>query len=358
MPAPAHAARLDIKGASVLIKRLTDVDYARWDAFVTATPAATFCHRAGWQRVIEKAFGHRTHFIYAERDGEFSGVLPLTEIRSRLFGHFLVSNAFQVYGGPVAVDESSREALICYAADLLHGTEADHLEFRTIEAPDLVGWVVKEGLYVTFRREISADHEKNLTAIPRKQRAVVRKGIANELTVRTGQDWRTLHRVYAESVRNLGTPVFPRRYFALLCEEFGDDADIVVVEDQGTPIAAVMSFYFRDEVLPYYGGGTPAARGRAGNDIMYWEVMRRAADRGCRIFDFGRSKVDTGAYHFKKNWGFTPRPLNYAFKLRVGDTIPDVNPLNPKYRLMIETWKRLPLPVANLLGPFLVRNLG
>ena len=167
-----------------------------------------------------------------------------------------------------------------------------------------------------------------------------------------------MHAVYGESVRNLGTPVFSRKYFALLCEEFGEDAEILIVEDQGAPIAAVLSFYFRDQVLPYYGGGTPEARTRAGNDLMYWEVMRRAADRGCRIFDFGRSKVDTGAFSFKKNWGFAPTPLNYEFKLRTGDAIPDVNPLNPKYRLMIETWKRLPLPVANLLGPMLVRNLG
>jgi FemAB-related protein (PEP-CTERM system-associated) len=341
----------------ITVKPLTEADRARWDTFVTATPAGTFCHRAGWQRVIERAFGHKTHFAYAERDGRITGVLPLTEIRSRLFGHSLVSNAFQVYGGPVATDDGSRDALIRHATDLLAQTRADHLEFRSIEA-ETSGWLVKDGLYVTFRREISADHEANLAAIPRKQRAVVRKGIANQLTTRTGHDWRTLHRVYGESVRNLGTPVFSRKYFALLCEEFGNDAEILVVEDQGAPIAAVLSFYFRDQVLPYYGGGTPAARSRAANDIMYWEVMRRAADRGCRIFDFGRSKVDTGAYSFKKNWGFTPTPLNYEFKLRVGDAIPDVNPLNPKYRLMIETWKRLPLPVANLLGPMLVRNLG
>ena len=341
----------------VTVKPLTGSDHARWDAFVTATPGGTFCHRAGWKPVVEKAFGHKTHFVYAERDGTITGVLPLTEIRSRLFGHSLVSNAFQVYGGPVATDDHSRDALVAYATGLLAETKADHLEFRSEDA-GTPGWLVKDDLYVTFRREISADHEKNLNAIPRKQRAVVRKGIANELTTRAGHDWRTLHRVYGESVRNLGTPVFSRKYFQILCEEFGEDAEILVVEDKGTPIAAVLSFYFRDQVLPYYGGGTPAARSRAGNDIMYWEVMKRAADRGCRLFDFGRSKAGTGAYSFKKNWGFNPTPLNYEFKLRVGDTIPDVNPLNPKYRLMIETWKRLPLPDANLLGPMLVKNLG
>jgi FemAB-related protein (PEP-CTERM system-associated) len=341
----------------VTVKPMAEGDRARWDAFVTATPGGTFCHRSGWKPVVEKAFSHKTHFVYSERAGEMTGVLPLTEIRSRLFGHSLVSNAFQVYGGPVATDAESRALLVDYATGLLAATRADHLEFRT-EVAATPGFLSKEGLYVTFRRDICADHEKNLNAIPRKQRAVVRKGIANELTVRVGHDWRTLHRVYGESVRNLGTPVFSSNYFRLLCEEFGEDAEILVVEDKGTPIATVLSFYFRDQVLPYYGGGTPAARTRAGNDVMYWEVMKRAADKGCRVFDFGRSKEGTGAYSFKKNWGFTPTPLTYEFKLRVGDSIPDVNPLNPKYRLMIETWKRLPLPVANLIGPMVVRNLG
>jgi FemAB-related protein (PEP-CTERM system-associated) len=341
----------------IALKPLTPADYGRWDAFVAAASGATFCHRAGWQRVIERAFRHPTHFVFAERDGAITGVLPLTEIRSRLFGHALVSNAFAVYGGPVAVDSDSRDALVSHALEVLERTAARHLEFRSIE-PSCPDWAVKRGLYVTFRRPIAADHEANLKAVPRKQRAVIRKGIANGLTARTGHDWRTLHRIYAESVRNLGTPVFTRRYLALLCEEFGDDAEILVVEDRGQPIAAVLSFYFRDQVLPYYGGGVPAARDRAGNDILYWEVMRRAADKGCRIFDFGRSKIGTGAYDFKKNWGFEPTPLNYEFKLRPGDALPDLNPLNPKYRLFIEGWRRLPLPIANLIGPALARDLG
>ena len=196
----------------VTVKPLTASEHARWDAFVTATPGGTFCHRAGWKPVVEKAFGHKTHFVYAERGGAITGVLPLTEIRSRLFGHSLVSNAFQVYGGPVATDDDSRDALIAYATGLLEETKADHLEFRS-ENAGTPGWLVKDDLYVTFRRDISADHEKNLNAIPRKQRAVVRKGIANELTTRAGHDWRTLHRVYAESVRNLGTPVFSPQIF-------------------------------------------------------------------------------------------------------------------------------------------------
>jgi FemAB-related protein (PEP-CTERM system-associated) len=120
----------------------------------------------------------------------------------------------------------------------------------------------------------------------------------------------------------------------------------------------VQNFYFRNEVLPYYGGGTAEARHRAGNDFMYWEVMRRAADRGCRLFDFGRSKIGTGAYAFKHNWGFEPSPLNYRWHLAPGAAIPQNNPSNPKYRLFIAAWRKLPLPVANAIGPLIVRGLG
>ncbi len=219
-------------------------------------------------------------------------------------------------------------------------------------------WIERPELYVTFRKPIEADDDKNLKAIPRKQRAMVRKGIQNGLVSVVGQETNVLHRVYAESVRNLGTPVFSRRYFRLLTEAFRGCCDVLTVLDQGRPIAAVMNFYFRDEVLPYYGGGTEEARKRAGNDFMYWEVMRRAAARGCRLFDFGRSKVGTGAHAFKHNWGFEPAPLHYRYKLKPGQGIPDHNPLNPKYRLFIAAWKRLPLPVANAIGPRIVRGLG
>jgi len=202
------------------------------------------------------------------------------------------------------------------------------------------------------------DNERNMKAIPRKQRAMVRKGIQNGLTSVSDGNTRVLHQIYAESVRNLGTPVFSLRYFDILAKAFGDSLDVVTILDNETPIASVMNFYFREEVLPYYGGGTLGARQRAGNDFMYWEVMRRAAARGYRTFDFGRSKIGTGAYSFKHNWGFEPAKLYYRFMLAPGASIPDHNPLNPKYRMFIAAWKRLPLPVAKLLGPPIVRGLG
>lgn len=345
----------DLRVAELDERRLAD-----WDDFVARSPAATFFHRTGWKRVIEKSLGHRAYYLYAHRGDSIEGILPLVHIKSPLFGNSLSSLAFCVYGGPVAADDAVIEALDRSARALAERLNVSHLEYRHIELRSYTytGAVEKADLYVTFRKPIDPDPEKNMLAIPRKQRAMVRKGQKAGLTSVVDADCRRLHAVYAESVRNLGTPVFPRRFFEALKQEFGEDCDVLVITHDGEPVAAVMNFYFRDEVLPYYGGGTARARELAANDFMYWEVMRRACERGYRIFDFGRSKRNTGAFAFKKNWGFEAQPLSYQYIMRRGDRPPDVNPLNPKYRLFIEVWKRLPLPVANLLGPHIARQLG
>ena len=335
---------------------MADTDAERWDAFVAACPEATFFHRAGWRQVIEKGLGHRTHFLFAERAGIVEGVLPLAQVRSRLFGHTLVSLPGCVYGGIAAATDEARRSLTDAACQLAERLRVDALELRNLERREPT-WPCKD-LYVTFRKEISSDPEENMKAIPRKQRAMVRKGIQAGLQSRQVHDIDAFFPIYAESVRNLGTPVFPRRYFRILHETFGNDCEISIIDHQGQDIAAVMSFYFRDEVLPYYGGSRPAARDLKGNDFMYWDLMRRAAERGVRVFDYGRSKQGTGSFSFKKNWGFIPQPLHYEYHLVKAHEMPEVNPNNPKYRYFIEVWKRLPLPVANAIGPLLARNLG
>jgi FemAB-related protein (PEP-CTERM system-associated) len=351
---------------SLAIRPLTDAAAPAWDRFVAAHPDGTFFHRAGWRDVITRAFRHPTVYAFAERDGAITGVLPIGQVRSALFGNALISAPFCVHGGPLAADGESAAALLAHAGQVRARTGAASAELRFRDPPagalaaalDEAGFVPGGDIYVTFRRPILPDEAANLKSIPRKQRAMVRKGIDRGLRSVVDRDADRLHRVYAESVRNLGTPVFSRRYFRLLLDVFGADAEVLTVLDGETPIAAVLNFYFRDEVLPYYGGGTARARERAGNDFMYWEVMRRAAARGARVFDFGRSKEGTGAHAFKRNWGFTPTPLNYRFQLAPGAKVPNLNPLNPKFRLFIAAWKRLPLPVANLLGPPIVRGLG
>ncbi|MEO1766715.1 FemAB family XrtA/PEP-CTERM system-associated protein [Thiobacter aerophilum] len=338
------------------VRTLTAADTARWDAFVAACPEATFFHRAGWKTVIERAFGHRTHYLFAERDGTIVGVLPLTEIKSRLFGHALISNAFCVYGGIAATDEDARQALDTHARALARQLCVGHLEYRNLR-PFHRDWPTQD-LYYTFRKEIAPDVETNLKAIPRKQRAMVRKGMKHGLKAEFDGDVERFYALFADNVHRHGTPALPRRYFALLKEVFGADCDVLIVTHAGRPVSGVLTFWFRDEVLPYYAGDVPVARELAANDFKYWALMRHACERGYRVFDYGRSKRGTGQFDFKKNWGFEPQPLHYEYDLVRLPAIPQHNPANPKYRLFIALWKRLPLPVANALGPAIVKNLG
>lgn len=342
---------------TLLVRPMTEQDAEAWDRFVLAAPGGTFFHRAGWRRLFREVFRLDPQFLLAEQDGAVAGVLPLVHQKSRLFGNALIAAPFCVEGGPLALDEAARAALDQAAIELMERTGAAYLEYRSRRA-SRPGWAVKRDLYATFSRPISAVDAENLQAIPRKQRAVVRKTLEGRLESAVDEPVDRLFTVYAESVRNLGTPVFPKRYFAALKQVFGADCDIVVITEQGEPVSAVLNFYFKDTVLPYYGGGTAAARRSGANDFLYWEVIRRAAARGYRRFDFGRSKAGTGAFAFKRNWGFEPDWLEYEYRLRPGDTLPEKNPTNPRYALLIEAWKRLPLPVANLIGPHLIRHLG
>ncbi len=345
---------------SIACRVMDDADRAHWDSFVLAHPAGQVFHRAAWQDVIAKAFGQRPYFMLAERDGVLCGVLPLVHMKSRIFHrNSLVSTPFCVYGGPIGDDELVVDALIAAATGLMRQVGADSLELRLIEdQPTRPGWQPGPPLYDGFRRALPPDDDACLKSIPRKQRAVVRKGIDSGLTSTIDRDWRRFFHLYAESVHNLGTPVFPSRYFRLLLEYFGTDAEVLTVFDGDTVLCGVLSFIYKGEISPYYAGGGTAARGKGGHDFMYFQVMRRAIALGLDRFDFGRSKRDTGPHKFKTNWGFTPTPLGYQFLLEPGATLPDTNPLDPKYQRKIALWKKLPLPVANALGPILVRGLG
>ncbi|MGE3332899.1 MAG: FemAB family XrtA/PEP-CTERM system-associated protein [Rhodospirillaceae bacterium] len=343
--------------SSYTVRALTDHDHRRWDAFVQECPEASFFHRAGWRTVVERSFGHRTHYMFAERDGAIKGVLPLVEIKSAVFGHSLISNGFCVTGGSIALEDGARAALDARAEELLRETGARYLEYRNPVKPK-ENWSTRVGLYAGFSGPLPQAEDINLKQIPRKQRAVVRKAIESNLTWEIERSIDRLWDLYAVSVRNLGTPVFGKAYFANLVNVFGNDCDVLTVSSEGRPVASVLNFYFKDRVMPFYTGSVPGARRLGANDLMYWRLMRHASARGCTVFDFGRSKVGTGPYDFKKNWGFVPQPIVHQFLLPNGGAMPENNPLNPKYRMMIAAWKRLPLFVANRLGPLVVRNIG
>ncbi|MEQ8264484.1 GNAT family N-acetyltransferase [Pseudohaliea sp.] len=364
---------------SITVRAAGPADEPAWEAFVDGWPGATFFHRYPWRRVLERAFGHRCHFLLAEDGGAVAGVLPLAEVRSRLFGRKLASLPFCVYGGIAAGSEAAATALRERASALARELGVEALELRHRE-PTASCWPVKD-LYYTFRKPIAADNGANLKAIPNRQRAMLRKALKAGLYGEEDSGTARLYRVYAESLRNLGTPVFGRGYLDILRQEFGDACRVLMIRqapggqpvagtddkalvagvagEDGEDVAGVLSFYFRGEVLPYYGGSVTRTRDIKGcNHILYWELLRRSAEEGVTGFDFGRSKRDTGPFAFKKHFGFEPTPLPYEYDLVTVDELPDLNPNNPKYRLLVRTWQRLPLPVANLLGPPLARSLG
>lgn len=340
----------------IKIKELDKNSYARWNEYVQSADDTTFFHLADWKDVIERSFGHDTYFIYAEKNGVIEGVLPLGHVRSLLFGNALISNPFCVYGGVSATSESIRQALENRAVEIANKLNVDYLELRNKDENNC-DWETKD-LYVTFTKEIDPDPDVNLQAIPRRQRRMVRKAMEKGLRAEVDNDIDSFYISYSTSVRNLGTPVFSKKYFRVLMDVFKDKCEIMSVFKDDRIISSVMSFYFKDQVLPYYGGGTFEARTYNANDFMYWELMRMSAERGIRTFDYGRSKKGVGSYSFKKNWGFVPTPLNYKYKLVKADSVPDINPLNPKYRLFINVWKKLPLGIANTFGPYISKNLG
>ena len=335
-------------------------DDAAIEAYVAAHPDATPFHRPEWSRAIARGCGQRGYCLLAlHEDDAIIGFLPLTEMHSPLFGRAMVSSGFGVGGGILADDTTVADALAQAAWALAQSRSCPSLELRGGVLPD--GWEQDFTTYLNFARPLARDDAAELLAIPRKQRAEVRRALGNELSVDLG-DRNAHYRVYATSVRNLGTPVFPRALFEAVLDEFGDDADVLTVRSGDTPLASVLSLYHRgpegETVMPYWGGGTPDARLARANDMMYFALMRHARERGCTRFDFGRSKAGTGAAAFKRNWGFEGVPLTYASRTAPGTAKRSVNPLDPRFSLPVRMWQRLPLSVANRLGPLIARGLG
>ena len=340
----------------VVVRAAGDADAAAWQRYVFAHPHASLYHRWEWRDVLQRALGHRSHYLLAQRGERIVGVLPLAEVKTMLSGHALSSIPMAADAGPLADDAQALAALDAQAAALARQLGGAHLEYRC--AQPVTGQRPVQDLYVLFRKPIVADHDANLNAIPRKQRAMVRKGIKNALQARHG-DLGAFFDLYADNVHRHGTPPFSRRYFEALVSSFGADSDVLVVHGpDGEPLSAVLSLFFRDEVYPIYAGDVPAARALAANDWKYWELMRGAADRGCRWFNYGRSKKGTGQFDFKSHWGFEPTQLHYEYLLLQSDAIPQNNPNNPKYQLLIRTWRRMPRWFVNTVGPALVRGLG
>lgn len=337
------------------VRELVSTDAPEWNAFVDRCESATFFHYVEWKDIIEQTLGHRCWYLIGERSGQIDGILPLAHVSSRLFGNVLISLPFLVYGGVVASDTGVADALVSRALDLARELNVDFLELRNLRSSSR-NWV-RKSTHVTFRKCIDPDPASNLMEIPRKQRAMVRKGIRAGLRAERDIDVSRLFPIMLECKRNLGTPFFNHQYLQAIVEGFGNKVEITTVASGADAVASVMSFRFRNEILPYYGGGRKEARLLCANDFMYWSVMEAACLSGVTLFDFGRSQIDSGSYQFKKHWGFDPQPLSYECVPVRKKEIVALSPDNSKYSAAINVWKKLPLPIARRLGPPLARLL-
>jgi len=344
------------------IQRLSSEQFTKWDAYVKAHQEGSFFHLSGWQTVIENSFNHACYFLYAEQEGAICGVLPLIEVKSKLFGHALVSTPFCVYGGAIADSSEIVRQLEGEACQLAEKLGVDYLELRYKDKQD--SKLLLKQAHSTFGCEIGEDSDKILAKIKKKQRAVIRHSLKNELSYSISStakntDFTDFYQLLSTSYRNLGTPIFTEHYFENLMTTFGDCSDIAVIRDKDNmPSSAVMNFYFNEQVLPYYGGGNDRARGLKSADFMYYQVMCHAQEKGKTWFDFGRSKNDSGPYKYKKNWGMEPQPLHYYYHLVKASELPNLSPNNPKYKYFIAMWQKLPLKISQLIGPFLSKYLG
>jgi FemAB-related protein (PEP-CTERM system-associated) len=335
--------------------------WSSWDCFVKAHPQGSLFHLKAWQNTIESTFGHLPRHLAAvdPATGEVLGVLPLFVVRSALFGRLLVSTPQAAYGGVLACSEAVSEALMERASQLAGESNVQFLELRNFQNCVEDASLVAKDLYVTFRQELFEDPEKNLLAIPRKTRAEVREGIGNGLEFQVDSiGVEEFYHVYSQSVRALGTPVFSKKLFINGLREFGSEAcKIFSVHWQGKLTAAVWTLFYKDEVVPYYGGSIREYNHLAVNNFMYWMLMKYGSENGYRIFDFGRSKKGTGSFNFKKRWGMVMSDLPYQYLLVRNRSMPDTSPLNPKYSLGVRLWQRLPLWITNTVGPVIARHL-
>jgi FemAB-related protein (PEP-CTERM system-associated) len=355
-----YNTKISSKTTSNTIKQLTTSAFTQWDQYVKNHQQGSFFHLSGWQQVISKSFKHDCYFLYVEIDGNIAGVLPLVEVKSKLFGHALISTPFCVYGGAIAESPDLVRQLEQEACLLAEKLSVDYLELRYQEKQDST--LLLKQAHSAFGCKIPEDNEQVLACIKKKQRAVIRHSLKNDLSFSLAAGDTNLHDFYhllSTSYRNLGTPIFSKAYFENLMDVFGDSADIAVIKDKDNQLSsAVMNFYFNEQVLPYYGGGNDSARGLKSADYMYYQVMCSASEKGYRWYDFGRSKNDSGPYKYKKNWGMEPKSLYYYYHLVNATELPNLSPNNPKYKLFIELWQKLPLKISQIIGPFLSKFLG
>lgn len=340
--------------ADLEVRAATGADAAAWDAYVSSRPDATGYHEWAWRGVFSHSFGHECVSLLARRADRVSGVLPLVHIRSRLFGRTMTSLPFVNYGGVLADDEPTGRALLAAAADAARARRCRHVELRHVSRhyTDLPCRRHK----VAMRLPLAAGLWDRFD---RKVRNQIRKAQKSGLVADRGgiELVDDFYAVFARNMRDLGTPVYAKGFFEDVLRAFPDRADVVVVRAGLVPVAAGISYRTDGLVEVPWASSLREYNVQCPNHLLYWTVIGRALETGCHTLDFGRSTPNEGTYRFKAQWGAEPVPLTWEYVLLTGGDVPDQSPANPKFRVAIAAWRRLPLWVANAAGPRIVRGI-
>lgn len=336
---------------------VADLEPGRWDGFVAGCPDASLYHTTAWRSVFERAFGLSTVYLAALEDDKVAGVLPLVRFRSRLFGRFSVSLPFVNYGGLLASTPAAAHALLSAAVDQTRRAGGRHLELRhdrrRFEA--LPARLHK----VAMRLRLATRDGEQWDALDRKVRNLVRKAGKSGVTVSRGgiELLPAFYDVFAANMRDLGTPVYDRRFFGEVLSALPRRSAVFLAKVAGRPVAAAIVLWDDRTMEVPWASSLRAFNHLAPNMGLYWELLRFAIDRGCSVFDFGRSTPHEGTYEFKRQWGAEPVPLVWEYWLASGERLPDLSPKNPRYARAIRMWQRLPIWVTRLVGPRIVRNI-
>lgn len=336
---------------------------AAWDAYVDQASAGTFFHRFGWGEAVAAALRHRSIPLAVLRGGRIAGILPLVHTRSPIFGDALISVAFATRGGTLADDEAARAALEDEAIRIAAALGVRHVELRDDRHAHAAGpgtrWLRRSGVHDGFRAPLAAGDAATLRAIPAKgRRHAVRRSLdaGLEFVARAHVD--AFYPVLVESYRNLGTPLLTRAFMTALVAAFPGACEVFLVRRGGETLAGCFAIRDKGAIHPFYAGGTRAARAVRAADFLHFNLMRHGRATGASMYDFGRSRVGSGSHAYKRSWGFTPEPMSSRFGSLCGEEPPRLDPGAPRFRTLVAAWRRLPLPVARRVGPWIARQIG
>ncbi len=340
------------------VEELRPGEEPSWDAFVEAHPAGTHYQKSGWRDVVRRAFGHPSFLRVAKKGDVIEGILPLVRFASPLFGRYLVSMPYLNRGGILAAHEGAARALLGDAQRLVEETRSRFAELRHITPID--ERLPRRAEKVSMSLDVSIGEEALWDAIGPKTRNLVRKAEKSGLVVREGdreKDFTAFYDLFAANMRDLGTPVYTPRFFREVLRAFPESTRLSLVEREGVPAAAGICVSHLGFTEIHWAASRREMLGSSPNMLLYWEAITHASRSGLETFCFGRSTVDSGPYRFKKQWGARGTPLAWEYLLAPGSTVPGLNPDNPKFRLAVGAWKRLPLALTRILGPPIVRHI-